>query len=360
MTGVGYDYIVHMGLSAKMITTGELNTPHFLLQLAVSALSSILPTDILGATVTLLLIAVTATALIVSRSLSNERSSPILIPYLTVSLLLAAPVAILFPIDKHLYLGYISTNVFHNPTILLLKPLALLSFGYAVKSFDNNRGLLSNCGLFCIITTVTCALTKPSFTICILPAMALLIIFKLFNRDSLNWNLLLFGFFLPAILILALQFRMTYSSSQLQGVYIGSSNIIVAPLAVMQSYSSWLPAKLLLSLAFPLALLLCYFRTALKDTGLQLCWLAFMFGAAFTYLLAESGPRMFQGNFTWSAQITLFILFIYSARFLFRSEGIADNTDRKKFYLCNATLLFHFAFGIVFYVSEYMHTERYW
>lgn len=360
MTLVGYDYLIHMGLAEKMISSGKIVTPHFLLQLGVVAVAAILPMAVQTATLSLLLMSVSATALVVVRNLAREISSPFRLSYLTAALLLAAPVAILFPLDNHLYLGYISTNVFHNPTILLLKPLALLSFGYGVTALDNNKTPLKQSWLLCAIMTIACALTKPSFTICILPAMASLSLYRLFSKEPLNRTLLLSGFFLPAILVLVLQFRMTYGADQLQGVYSGSSQIIFAPLAVMQSYSSWLFAKLLLSLTFPLALLLCYFRSATRDTGLLLAWLAFLFGAAYTYLLAESGPRMFQGNFSWSGQITLFILFVYSAMFLFSRDCSGGNGERKKFYLCNGALLLHLAFGIVFYLSEYLHTERYW
>lgn len=360
MIMVGYDYLIHVGLAEKMLTTGEILTPHFLLQFAVAAIAAIFPVTVQTATLSLLVIAVSATAFVIAQTIAKEISSLSVILYLTAALLLSAPLAVLFPFDKHLYLGYISTNVFHNPTMLLLKPLALLSFGYAVTAIDNHKAPQKSIWLLCGLTTVACALTKPSFTICILPAMALLIFYRLLTKRSLSRNMLLFGFFLPALLILALQFRMTYGSSQIQGIYSGSSQIIFAPLAVMQTYSLWLPAKFLLSLTFPLTLLLCYFRRVTKDTGLLLGWLAFFFGAAYTYLLAESGPRMLQGNFSWSAQITLFILFIYSARLLFSHEVSASNAGQNKFYLCNGALLLHLAFGIAFYISEFIHTERYW
>lgn len=360
MTLIAYDYLVHIKLAEKMLLGGAILTPHFLLQAAVAAIAAIFTVTVQTATLSLLVIAVCAAAFIIARSIAKEVSSLSVIIYLTAALLLVAPLAVPFPFDKHLYLGYISTNVFHNPTMILLKPLALLSFGYAVTAIDNHERLQKFSWLLCGMTTIACALTKPSFTICILPAMALLILYRLFTKKSLSKNMLLFGFFLPALLVLALQFRMTYGSSQIQGVYSGSSQIIFAPLAVMQAYSSWLPAKLLLSLTFPLTLLLCYFRSVTKDTGLLLGWLAFFFGAAYTYLLAESGPRMLQGNFSWSAQIALFILFVNSARFLFGHERSAKTADRNKFYLCNGVLFLHLIFGIIFYVSEYLHTERYW
>jgi len=44
----------------------------------------------------------------------------------------------------------------------------------------------------------------------------------------------------------------------------------------------------------------------------------FLSGAGQLYLFAETGERMYHGNFRWSAQIGLFILFAWSARLLLR------------------------------------------
>jgi hypothetical protein len=359
LAATGNDFQVHMAITANMLTSGEINTPHFLLQVG-SILLAPVTGGIFNATVALVLLAEAATALLICRYLLREDGPAWLASSLTLALLLAAPIAILFSLDQHLYLGYIGTNVFHNPTILLLKPLAFASFLYALKALDRQNTCSGWDLFFCCIVTVAGALVKPSFTITILPALGILSLYRLKTREQTNLRLLLFGFFLPAIIILALQYKITYSASQLQGVYNGSSSIILAPLAVMHAYSSWLSAKFILSLAFPLAILFCFFPAARKDIGLQLSWLAFLFGAAFTYLLAESGPRMFHGNFTWSAQITLFILFIFSARLLISKDLVLIHKYRNRFYLCSAILLSHVAFGTLFYVAEYLQTQKYW
>ncbi|MNL66026.1 hypothetical protein D3C87_1904350 [compost metagenome] len=53
---------------------------------------------------------------------------------------------------------------------------------------------------------------------------------------------------------------------------------------------------------------------------LSLAWLCFAFGAAYTYLLAESGTRIVDGNFFWSGSTILFILFTTSMIFLLRQR----------------------------------------
>lgn len=355
-----YDYVIHIRLTAEMITNGGVYTPHFLLQLAVAVLSGISTATLPHSTLIILSTAAITTAYLTARTLLAENPSPLLTTFLTTALMLAAPLAIIFPLDQHLYLGYISPNVFHNPTILLLKPLALISFLYAVKLFDRDKTCSGRDLLCCITTTVACALVKPNFTIAILPALAVATVYRLTAGEHIKLKQLLFGFFLPAVIVLAVQYRMAFSASQLQGMYSGSSSIIFAPLAVMRTYSTWLFSKLILSLAFPLSVLLCFFQAARKNLGLQLSWLAFLCGAAFTYLLAESGPRMYQGNFTWSAQITLFILFIFSAKLLISGECRAIQHYRKRLYLCGTILLGHLLFGSLFYIAEYLQTQIYW
>jgi len=356
----GYDYQVHMEIAVQTMLSGRILVPHFLLHLGIIAGSLFAPGAVPRATFLVLLLAIMATGAIVARMIHREGQTPATTTLMTIALLLAAPVAILAPLDRHLYLGYISTNVFHNPTMLLLKPLALVSFILTVGALENRRAVSASTLAVFGLATIGCALTKPNFTICLLPAAVALIAIRMVLKQPVNLKLLLIGLIVPAVASLVIQFTVTYGENQLQGVYAGKSDIILAPLAVMRSYSSWLFPKLLLSLAFPAAVLATHARKALKDPGMQLCWLSFGAGAVYTYLFAEAGPRMFQGNFTWSAQITLFVLFVYSAAFLCRTTGHPETGDRKTFFLCNALLLLHTLFGAVFYLSEFLHTERYW
>jgi len=357
MSETGYDYRIHMELSEQLRQSGSITTPHLILQLAVALLAVTTPLTIRMATITLLASGIAAAAWFIYRLLAVEGArgaAP-----LTMVLLVVAPPALLFPFDQHLYLGYLSTNVFHNPTILLLKPLALLSFAQAVATLQRSSPRPRYQLIACVLITVACALTKPSFTICILPALALLILLRLRHHHP-DWPMFLAGFIIPALLVLAAQYQLTYSAAQLPGVYQGSSAVILAPLAVMQNFSSWLTTKFCLSLLFPLTLVSCYYREARGDLPLQLAWIAFAIGTGYTYLLAESGPRMMQGNFTWSAQITLFILFVYSVRFLLANGTMKSSDNRLKRLICHSALAMHLLSGILFYLAEFLQTERYW
>ena len=52
----------------------------------------------------------------------------------------------------------------------------------------------------------------------------------------------------------------------------------------------------------------------------MLAWLVFGIAAAYGYLLAEAEPNMGDGNWLWSGQVALFVLFAESVLFL-RSRG---------------------------------------
>lgn len=364
MTKYGYDYVAHMGLAVKMLELGEVIVSHFLFHMAVITVALFSPEAVPFATIIVLLSAILVTGVMIAMTLNKVCSTPAISLFMTIALLIAAPIAILAPLDEHLYFGYISANVFHNPTILLLKPLALLSFGLIVNAFEKKNETNFFVWIVLILATIACVLTKPSFTICILPATALLLIVQMRLKHPVDVKLLLFCLMIPAVITLFFQFYRTYSEEQIPGLYEGKSGIIFAPLIVAEKYSSWLLPKLLLSLIFPLAVLLSDFRGVVKDTSMQLSWLAFLIGAAYFYLMAESGPRMFQGNFSWSGQITLFILFVSSAKYLLHERYMPGGNKRaitnNKFYFCIAALSLHSLFGIIFYIAELIHTGRYW
>lgn len=76
------------------------------------------------------------------------------------------------------------------------------------------------------------------------------------------------------------------------------------------------------SILYSAAVVVCFFGAARKQPALGLAWTAFLFGCAYAYLLAETGWRQAHGNLLWSAQVTLFVLFVATTALLLR-EGLA-------------------------------------
>jgi cytochrome c oxidase assembly factor CtaG len=74
---------------------------------------------------------------------------------------------------------------------------------------------------------------------------------------------------------------------------------------------------------------------------------------------------MLQGNFAWSGQISLFILFVASALFYMRELLSGNNNagnllSRKKVLFCAAMYGLHVLSGVLFYLAEYNQSELYW
>ena len=155
------------------------------------------------------------------------------------ALLLVAPITVLTWHGHQLYLGYIAPNVFHSPTVALLKPLALAWFwAVARPGREGGRGWVA-----AALLAAGATLAKPSYTVAFIPALALWL-------ACARW--------LPK----AVDTRAARASLVVGGVVLvgqawarGAQALLgVAPLEVMGYYSTrWqMPLFLLLSIAFPL------------------------------------------------------------------------------------------------------------
>jgi hypothetical protein len=261
------------------------------------------------------------------------------------TLTLVAPIMLLAPLDGLFYFGYIGLANYHNPTVHLLRPLALLSFIFVVRAFTQPRSPAWMIVLSAALM-IAGALVKPNFAMSILPVLGLAAAWKLWRREPFDTRLVLLGLALPALLMLALQTVVVYLIPDAD-----ASGITIAPFAVESVFSQYLPVKFLLSAAFPLIALLFFWRQSRSETSMQLAWLCFLSGALQLYLLAETGDRFFHGNFRWSAQITLFLLFAATARFLLM-RGFELPTWQRR--LVWAIYLLHFAAGVAYYIASYI------
>lgn len=251
----------------------------------------------------------------------------------------AAPWMLLAFADGQWYYGYVGLANYHNPTVALLRPVALLSFVLAARALNRPRSpvwmRLAAAGL-----AVAGCLIKPNFAIIALPALGLEAAWAILQRERrarVDWILLL-AFAVPTVLMLAGQAYLAYLTPDSD-----PGGIVLRPLAVESAFSSHLGLKLLLSMVFPLVVLGLLRGTAWRDLPTRLALGMFVFGALQMYLLAEGGSRFLDGNFRWSAQIGLFLLFAACARLALRK--IRHPGPRV---LAAAALLLHLAAGIAY------------
>jgi len=259
------------------------------------------------------------------------------------SLTFVAPIMLLAPLDGLYYFGYIGMANYHNPTVHLLKPLALLSAPHAFRAIEGQKSSAWQIALSALWIVISTWI-KPNYAISILPALALCAGIRWVMKRKVDINMLLFGFMLPATVMLTAQWMIAYRFGD------PGESIILAPLVMESSFSDYLLPKFLLSSAFPLTILWLARRSLLDDARLLVGWTGFLSGVAQLYLLAEGGERLLHGNFRWSAQIMLFLLFAITVRWLLQEgllKRILTTGQKAATYF---TYLAHLSGGIAYYV----------
>jgi hypothetical protein len=260
-----------------------------------------------------------------------------------VTLTFVAPIVLLAFQDGLFYYGYIGLANYHNPTIHLLKPFALLSVMYAIRAASGERSRWRDIGLAALWLTLSTWI-KPNYAISILPAMGLVAIIRWLQRRRPDWRMLVFGFALPGVVMLFIQWLIAYHFGD------PGEAIILAPFVVEGCYSGNLALKFFLSSLFPLLLLFIARRKLLDDSSLLVGWVGLLAGMAQFYLLAEGGQRMFHANFRWSGQIMLFLFFAVTVRWLLREKILAGGMRLWEKISGYGVYLAHFAGGAAYYI----------
>jgi hypothetical protein len=268
-----------------------------------------------------------------------SRLPQVLVALLAASLVFVYAIPALQPVDGSFYKGYLALNVYHNSTSLLLKPIIALHLLWLYLWL--NAGRSGGMGFHAMGAglVVLSALAKPSYLVVLLPAVFLVV-----ARDTSAWRTALLAVFLPGVAVLAWLFLSTYG---------GGGGLEIAPFKVLTHFTApWtiLP-KAVLSLLFPLSLLLLFRREVRADRLAVLAWLMLLIGFGYGLLLAEKGERVFDGNWLWSGQVAAFALFAATLRLLLELQARVGRNRRTDI----AWLVFfcHLAAGLAWYLVQY-------
>jgi len=361
------DYEVHNQLAVQVVEAPAeffRNTPHFLYHVSTALSYVMLPgrnQDAAGA-ITMILSYLALMMLIYGQLRRMTRRARHVLAFfiaalLTVMLLLVTPITFFTP-QNH-YFGYFTPHVYHNPTINLMKPFAVLLFFAALPIFYDKSALSLRWIPAYALLTGLCLLAKPSFILAFVPALGLFTLIPLLRRQAIHWPVLLGGIVLPAILILAYQ-TLTWTSG---------GGIGIDPLRVFHEWTlhyevnadKQLIFKLLLSITFPLSAYLLYLRNSTQNTMFNLAWLIFFVSAAMAYLLVDY-TVIAAGDFGWGAQAGVLVLFIAAAAFLVQqNHAFILNGGKMRWHhwlrlaICLLLLLLHFVSGLHWY---YLHLTQ--
>jgi len=261
--------------------------------------------------------------------------------------LLVGPI-FLFTIPGRMYFGYIVPNPYHSPTYVLFRPFVLLAFfGMA----DNLFAKWSWREAFIMALALLCgSLAKPNFTLTILPALSLLILFVYIKKfKKLNWPFLIVPIAITSILVLGSQYIVNYSGDR-------GDQIIFAPFSAILYLVPNIPSFFLflfLSIAFPLLVSIFYFKQLKSKITFQLAWINFFVSLSYAMLLGEKF-NLGSNNFLWCVMIALFLLFFETISCWFKDfleRGFFKQEVLWKNIALGGTLLLHLACGIIFYLT---------
>ena len=258
--------------------------------------------------------------------------------------------------NKEPFLGQGTPNIWHNPTTIAVRPIALLIFVLVAsmvirirkEEFEKNIpvGKAIAAGLLLILS----CLAKPSFVQVFYPAIFTLMVIWLimFKGKNLRNAIQLMLMCLPSLAVMILQFVIAFYSGQSN-----SGGITIAPFVVAGARTPSIAISMLLLLAFPLLMVIL---TAIRKDltwGDALAWLMLLWGTLWRLLLAEKGERMYHGNFTWGYMLAVYLVWYTAVRSylkLYFSEQMTGNRRGVGFVLATAVLVLHLVSGLYYLI----------
>ena len=169
------DFGVHLRRVRRLLAGDHSLPGHFLFHMLTAATATLLKLSAEKAAVLVMTGSSVASAAVIFGLYlypMAERRDVLLRLALTISALVAS--AIFLPFFNRIYSGQSSPNVWHNPTNVLLKPLALISAIYLERICFARAGFWP-C-LILIATIIVGALAKPAFALVLLPVLIFIII----------------------------------------------------------------------------------------------------------------------------------------------------------------------------------------
>ena len=263
-------------------------------------------------------------------------------------IMLVAPVFI-FSLPR-MFLGYAAGNRFDSPSYIMAKPFVILTFFAVVHNLFKKWNWTNSLWMAAFMMLATIA--KPNFTITFLPALAIVLVtFYLKKWKGVNWLYIIFPMGLTALIVLIGQYSIQYVGDR-------GDRMIFSPfeaiLYLTDGSLSNVFIFLFMSLLFPLAAVILYWRSAKKDLSMQLAVINFLVALTYGLLLGEK-IDISVALFWNCVQFGSFVLFMATVVF-FGKKLIERFNNGEKFrwreWTVSALLAAHFICGVVYYVAS--------
>ena len=218
--------------------------------------------------------------------------------------------------SPRIYLGTGSPSVWHNVTLLAVKPFALLSVFLTIKFFASNKSYYF---LLAVFVTVVSIFAKPNYIIIFLPSLAAYMLLKrYFDKRQLLFALITV---ILSVIALAYQFTNEFGEG-------GKSSVIFDFLGVWSLYTTNVGISIMLALGLPFLITLFNYQSVKKNEYIKFSWLLVLFSLILFSCFAEEGRNYSHANFSWSWNISLSLIYIFTIIEYFKNYFIMPGLFR--------------------------------
>ncbi|WP_022756290.1 hypothetical protein [Butyrivibrio fibrisolvens] len=280
------------------------------------------------------------------KKLENYKFKAFSLSFLAGLLIFIGPIYL--PILNHYYLGQFTANVWHNPTTIVVKPLAFIVFQLFCEIFEKKEiQSLKRYLLFGGLLAFSIFL-KPSFIQCFLPAVVIICLVDFFfvTRTNLLKYICIAISVIPAGILTIIMGRNSTSGFVIK----------INPFFVWSQYSNNCVMSLLVSIAFPLTMFwLLYHLYSIKkkiNCRIVLAWICFVV-ALLQFILfdqVENGQSQLFGDFLWAVYISVGFINIESLVVLvdsFKDGSTIRNIIPMSFFSIQAYCGIAYFMGII-------------
>lgn len=338
----------------ESIFAGTMKLPHPGLHVVCYSLSKVTGMPLALSFALILAASTTLTAYLLFRFLRSTATSNFCEEwYLLATALLMLVSAIYVPwYNPNIYLLQGSPNVWHNPTLIAAKPLAIVSFLMFISLLKNSESKLSWSYLPASLALLAGVLVKPNFALCFIPAVFLWLMIRW--RGGIAPFARLTILVAPTVGFLLLQYLGWYGNNSGPAIHFDF-------LGVWRLYSPNPFISLLLAIAFPLALLLFRGSKAFLNHYLVLAFV--ILGVAVSQLacLAESERAYGDANFSWGYMFALQLVFFTSVGeyLVWIREKSISRLEKIKIIFVGGCFGLHLFSGVI-YTSRIWSGGHYW
>ncbi len=254
------------------------------------------------------------------------------------------------------YLGRTVPIAWHNSTMILVFPFAILLFWKQLELFRAQKHSTRQLLLLTFLVILN-IIIKPSFLFVYLPVTGLFLLGNIKKTGLKNAMLGIIplaagALFIAAQYILIYVFQLSATNQVTSGIQL-TTPFYVLGLWIPKTY---IPIAYLMSFILPLSTLFLYPKVIRFKPFNYSFWLM-VAGILLSAFVAEIGHRMDHGNFFWQNVVCVYVLFVSNVLFLLKQR--AEGSNSWKIYLLFSIFGIHVISGVG-YIIYILSTNSYY